>query len=140
MELFKKMAFALLLATTLTPYSKGHILGELTLYENMSQAHLQEELNWAIRIGDEDGVKILLMLGADPNGLCFKNACKFFDRAPLALGLRYGNLKIVKLLLQEGADAHRRHITLDKQTPLEWAEARDALQLIDLLKKHGATH
>ena len=114
-KFFKLVAHTLLFfSIVLVPHTEAQVMGELMIYPNMSQAALQRELNFRIRIGDADGVKVLLILGANPNGMekpAYREAITGNEftptRTPLTQAIHKGWPKIVKLLLNAGARMDR---------------------------------
>jgi ankyrin repeat protein len=82
-------------------------------------------------IGDPAEVQRLIQEGADVN------ANGFLDSKPLMAAIRGGNLDIIKMLLEKGADVHIRSLT--GETALMMAvSAKDQPDVVKLLLEKGA--
>ena len=92
------------------------------------------DLLTAVDEGQSDVVQELLDSGIDPN----KDASP--DGAyPLHLASLKGNKKIVKILLDNGAEIDLRATNKDKATPLAWAAFFGQKDVVSLLIEAGAS-
>jgi ankyrin repeat protein len=83
---------------------------------------------WA---GKTDTVRVLLQAGADPNAKDEKGWTALADVA------RKGYIEIARLLIEKDADVNVR--LTDGNTPLSWASATKNQEMMELLKRAGAT-
>jgi ankyrin repeat protein len=86
-------------------------------------------LCWASRLGYEDGVRLLLQFGADPNKVKFGGAN--------ALVMCVGHPAIASLLLEKGADANGARSD-GRWNPLEWAAGGNDIEAMRPLLQFGA--
>ena len=92
--------------------------------------------NWkdmfrGVQTGDIALVAYYLSIGVDPN-----HQHPEFLAAPLVESIRFKNLDIAKLLLENGADPHIIEIW-GKETPLSVAQATNNKEAIQLLEKYS---
>jgi hypothetical protein len=91
----------------------------------------EDALLAAIRKGDAAAVKELIARGANVNH-------KFrYDRMPLSFACDRGNVEIVKLLLDAGADVNARD-TFYNASALVWAQQKNHTEILKLLMARGA--
>jgi ankyrin repeat protein len=96
-------------------------------------------LSWSVFLNHPEAVQALLELGANPNQrTTFGGAGHGQDITALHLTAQYGNLKIMDLLLDAGADCNVRDGLFDA-TPLGWAKFGKHPQAIERLRAAGAT-
>ncbi|KAJ5337054.1 hypothetical protein MYU51_006409 [Penicillium brevicompactum] len=109
-------------------------------YSTPTIVHVQHALVVAIRAGHAKIVDILLDFGAQANFYC-KGRTPYthnrwhdeeVDYPPLFTAVQAGNLELVKLLLQRGADPERYH-----PSPLYRAVKDDKRGIIPTLLEHG---
>jgi hypothetical protein len=85
----------------------------------------------AVRKSDVTAVKTLLAQGADANA-------KFrYDRSILSFACDRGNLEIVRMLLDSGAEVNSED-SFYKATPLDWASNKNHVEIAKLLLEKGA--
>ena len=94
------------------------------------QIKLNNDLTKAIRIGDENEVKLALKLGADANNENEQG------NKPLILAAREGHFEITELLLQHKADVNGKD--LYGKPPLIKAAENNHSKVIELLLANGA--
>ncbi|MBS1807257.1 MAG: ankyrin repeat domain-containing protein [Acidobacteria bacterium] len=92
---------------------------------------LNEEILAAARKSDVAKIKELLAKGADVN------AKSPYGATPLFFACDRGSVEVVKLLLENGADANIQD-TFYKATPLGWAMNKGKPEIIKLLVEGGA--
>ncbi len=97
-----------------------------------SAGALEDELLTAVRKSDVAGVKAAIAKGANVN---FKYR---YDRSALSFACDRGNLEVVKLLLDAGAEINAKD-SFYGATPLDWAAYKGSPELIRLLLDKGAT-
>jgi ankyrin repeat protein len=95
-------------------------------------ADLGEDLLAAVRKGDTERVKALLVEGADANAKSPYGATGLFFAADR------GNTEIIKVLLDHGADVNVKD-TFYGATALSWATQKERWDVIKLLLGKGAT-
>ena len=95
-----------------------------------ARAAVEDDLHWAVRIGDTTVVAALLAGGADVNAVTEDGV------TPLHLAAMRGDADLVAKLLAAGADARARD--LRGRTPLHYAAMTDNTTVLDALLQSGA--
>ena len=129
MKLLKKILFFTIFATT----AQAQGMGEFKPYHKMDREAVQEEFERAIRVGDLDAVKVLLVLGAHPNGLDSASHGR-----PLSRAIRRMDSPIVEFLLEAGAEVHVCHVVSLKKSPffIELSQEQDFIRIFELLREY----
>jgi len=102
-------------------------------------------LLWAVLMGDEEIVKLLLSPPPLPNGTPRKaanpNASDRLEFFPLWGAAQDGQTNIVRLLLEHGADVNQRidDDEMGRTTPLWMATIENHVDVVKLLLQHGAS-
>jgi glyoxylase-like metal-dependent hydrolase (beta-lactamase superfamily II) len=101
------------------------------LYSDLSRKGRRgDDLLSAVRKGDVAAVRTLLDQGV-PVDTRFR-----YDRTPLSFAADRGNVELVRLLLERGADANSRD-TYYKMTPLATAAYKEHVEIVRLLLARG---
>jgi hypothetical protein len=90
-----------------------------------------ELLHRALDAKNRDGIRLIVELGVDINGMIPHSG---LDRTVLHNAAGWGGLEMVKFLLDLGADPNRRDATYDA-TPLGWATHNDQREVVEYLKR-----
>ncbi|MDR1434809.1 MAG: ankyrin repeat domain-containing protein [Puniceicoccales bacterium] len=101
------------------------------------------KLYWAIRLHSETVVKRLLEEGADPNEIMFPRCIPSMSEMPLEEAIGSGDIKIVQILLDHGADVNgvRTYRGLEEDhesTALGKAVSSGEPEIMKVLLAHGA--
>jgi ankyrin repeat protein len=87
----------------------------------------------AVRNNNIDNAKIAIRKGAYVDYI----QDKLLDATPLCIAVSNGNVELVKLLVDNGADINIRS-SFDGHTPLYWLPKKNPKEIIDLLIEEGA--
>jgi len=100
-------------------------------FSSAAAGEKEDALLEAVRKGDVAAVRALLAQGAD------KNARYRYDRSILSFAADRGNLEIIKMLLEAGADVNAAD-SFYKATALDWAAQKNNAAVAKLLIEKGA--
>ncbi|PIQ24039.1 hypothetical protein COW36_05840 [bacterium (Candidatus Blackallbacteria) CG17_big_fil_post_rev_8_21_14_2_50_48_46] len=118
----KHAIFALVLAGSV-------LLSPPSVWANPAQDLVLEALR-----GNSAGVEKALLVGADPNQLIPYGTTQI---RILSWASRWGNLHLMQLLIDKGADPNARDLA--GYTPIKWAVAfSDQIEVLEFLVKNGA--
>ena len=117
-----------------------HIIPQLI--EDVANIDARNEYGWdalgmAIEGESIDAVKMLLRLGANPNGAPLEGSL-FGKTTPLMLAAQKGNIQIINILLDDGADINKRDYH-DEATALIVATEFHQSDAVHVLLDRGAT-
>lgn len=93
------------------------LTGEPSILERLGHHRRIDMLHRAVDTKQFDGIRLIIALGVDVNGMVPGTGC---DRAVLHNAAAWGSLDIVTLLIELGADPRLRDLTYHA-TPVGWA-------------------
>jgi ankyrin repeat protein len=96
---------------------RDRLAKEPALLEQLGDNGLVELLHRAVDANQHEGIRLIVELGANINGMIPRTA---FDRSVLHNAAGWGGLEMVNLLLSLGADPNLRDLTY-QSTPIGWA-------------------
>lgn len=111
------------------------ILAGMSTLVGCRQGHGYTDLQLAVMGGDQDKVQEALDSGADPNPE--SRMFSPFSVTPLIVAARSGDLKIVRMLVEAGADVNHASREMTR-TPLTVAAREGHTEVARVLSRHGA--
>jgi ankyrin repeat protein len=109
--------FALACVTGRREEVRDRIAADPTLLDRLGRKGLIELLHRASGERRQDGVRLIVELGADVNGMIPGTG---YDRAALHNAAGWGGVEMVQFLISLGADPHLRDLAY-RSTPIGWA-------------------
>jgi ankyrin repeat protein len=97
--------------------ARARLAQDPTLLDRMGHLGRMDMLHRAVGRKQHDAVRLIVGLGVDVNGIVHGTG---LDRTPLHNAAAFGDLDLVKLLIELGADPARRDSTYDAM-PIGWA-------------------
>jgi ankyrin repeat protein len=104
------------------------------LLDRMSARDRLDLLHRAIAANEHDGVRLIVELGVDVNGMI---PCSALDRAPLHSAAGAGDLAMVTLLIDLGADPNLRDYPF-QAAPIGWAKYGQHQPIVDYLFRYAS--
>jgi ankyrin repeat protein len=95
----------------------ARLAGDPTILDRLGRQGRLDMLHRAVEVGQQDGIRLIVALGVDINGMVPGTA---FDRAILHNVAGWGRLDMVRLLIELGADPGLRDLTYHG-APIGWA-------------------
>jgi ankyrin repeat protein len=108
---------------------RARLSADPTLLERLGERGRIELLHRAADAKQFDGVRLIVELGVDINGMVPGTA---FDRAVLHNAAGWGGLEMVKFVLGLGADPHLRDLTFHAR-PIGWAMHGEQREVVEYL-------
>jgi ankyrin repeat protein len=128
-ELDRNETFALACITGRRAEALAQLADDPTMLEKLGHRGRVDLIHRAVDAGRPDGVRLIVELGVDVNGMVPNSG---LDRSPLHSATIGGNLEMVKLLLDLGADPGLCDPTYHS-TPIGWAYHGQQQHVVDYL-------
>ncbi len=128
-ELDRNERFALACIAGRRAEALAQLADDPTMLEKLGHRGRVDLIHRAVDAGRPDGVRLIVELGVDVNGMVPNSG---LDRSPLHSATIGGNLEMVKLLLELGADPSLCDPTYHS-TPIGWAYHGQQQHVVDYL-------